>query len=124
MLSLVFHQLHRLALLVTLAVALTATGFAHRIAAPDQASNIALAFALANGATAADFCGDGMPGDSHAKAPCLACQIAGTAALPAAPAVLQDLDLVALSRVTAPCESRAVARRLDLSHAPQGPPTV
>lgn len=122
MLTQTLHQLHRLALLVTLAVALTATGFAHQIAGPDQAA--AQAFALANGATAADLCGDGTFGDSHADARCLACQIAGTADLPAKSGALADLEFAFLSRSPAPRESRAVARRLNLSHAPQGPPVA
>jgi hypothetical protein len=124
MLTHLLHHLHRLALLVILAVSLTATGFAHQIKAPDQAADQALAFALANGATAADFCGDDMSGESHADARCLACQIAGTAALPAASGALSELEFALLSRGPAPRESRAVARRLNLSHAPQGPPVA
>lgn len=122
MLTQLLHQFHRLALLVTLAVALTATGFAHHIPAADQAA--AQAFALANGATAADLCGDATPGESHADARCLACQIAGTAALPPALGALSDVDFTALSRSPAPRESRAVARRLNLSYAPQAPPVA
>jgi hypothetical protein len=122
MLTHLFHQLHRLALLVALAVSLTATGFAHQIEAPDQAA--AKAFALANGATAADLCGNGTSGDSHADARCLACQIAGTAGLPPASGALSDLDFALLSRGPTPQESRAVARRLNLSYAPQAPPVA
>jgi hypothetical protein len=115
-----FVLFRRLLLLVALAVSLTATGFAHRMPSPQDQS---LALALANGVLPADFCGeapDGMPADPH----CLACQIAGTADLPAPEAVRIDLDLAVLVRVVAPRESPVPLRRLDHAHASQGPPVV
>jgi hypothetical protein len=121
MLTRTLHQLHRLALLVALVVALVATGFAHRVPAPQDE---ALAFALANGVPLAEFCGDDLDGDGHRDPNCAACQIAGTADLPAASGGLQDLEFAVLARVTAPRESRATVHRFDLAHAPQGPPAA
>ncbi|AZL60255.1 hypothetical protein EI545_16350 [Tabrizicola piscis] len=121
MLTRTLHQLHRLALLVTLTVALVATGFAHRMATPQDE---ALAFALANGVPLADFCGDDLDGDGHRDPHCAACQIAGTADLPAATLTLIDLELAVLAQVIAPRESRARARVLDPANTPQGPPAA
>lgn len=120
MVALALIRLHRLVLLACLAVALTATGFAHRVAGPQDE---AMAFVLAMGALPADFCGDG-PDGSPSGGSCLACQIAGAADLPPAAAALIDLDLAFVATVVAPRETRAAARVLDPGHSPQGPPTV
>lgn len=121
MLGKAFLSLHRVLLLAALTVALVATGFAHRT---PSAADQALVVALANGATLADLCADGEAGDQHQGPGCLACQIAGAADLPPMPGDLQRLDLVFLATVTAPRESRVALRVLDLSNAPQGPPTA
>ncbi len=84
----------------------------------------ALELAMANGMTAADLCGDKAPGKPHADPHCLACQIAGTADLPAALGDLQKLDLVFLATVAAPRESRLVPRVLGPANTPQGPPVA
>jgi hypothetical protein len=114
-------RMHRLALLVTLTVALVATGFGHRMPAPQDE---ALAFALANGATLADFCGDDVDGDGVRDPHCLACQIAGAADLPSGTQSLIDLELAFVAATVAPRESRALARVLDPANAPQGPPAA
>ncbi len=98
MLTQTLIRMHRLVLLVSLTVALVATGFGHRMPAPSDA---ALAFALANGATAADFCGDDLDGDGVRDPHCLACQIAGTADLPTTTQSLIDLDLAFVARTVA-----------------------
>ncbi len=121
MLTQTLIRMHRLVLLVSLTVALVATGFGHRMPAPSDA---ALAFALANGATAADFCGDDLDGDGVRDPHCLACQIAGTADLPTTTQSLIDLDLAFVARTVAPRESRALARVLYLANTPQGPPVA
>lgn len=121
MTSLGFKNLRRMVLLAILTLALVATGFAHRM--PDKNSQ-ALELALASGLTAADLCGDAVPGSSHGKQDCQACQISGTADLPHGLGDLQDLDLVFLATITAPRESRLVARVLDPSNSPQGPPVA
>lgn len=113
-------HLHRAVLLTVLAVALVATGFAHRMPTPQDD---ALVFALANGATLDDFCGD-QPGTGVKDPHCLACQIAGTADLPRAQGLLVDLELAFVARVIAPRESRAIARALDPANSPQGPPAA
>jgi len=115
-----FISLRRLAILVALAVSLTATGFAHRApAAQDQA----LALAYAMGAGLEDFCGDGP--DGHPRgADCLACQITGTADLPVVANLLIAADLAFVARVVASQESRALIRARDPAHSPQGPPTA
>ncbi|MBL9053299.1 MAG: hypothetical protein JNN02_06170 [Tabrizicola sp.] len=113
--------LRKWALMALLTVALVATGFAHRM--PSQEDQ-ALELAVANGLTAADLCGDTTPGKAHAGPHCLACQIAGTADLPPDLSDLQDLDLVFLATISAPRESRLVARVLDPANSPQGPPAA
>lgn len=113
--------LQRALLLLALTVALVATGFAHRL---PSAADQSLAVVLANGATLDDLCADGGAGDQHQGPGCLACQIAGAADLPPASGGLHKLELVFLAAVIAPRESRAFSRVLNLSHAPQGPPTA
>jgi hypothetical protein len=114
-------SLHRALLLLALTVALTATGFAHRMPAADDE---ALAFALANGVTLADLCAGDLDGDGQRDVHCMACQIAGSADLPPATPGLIDLELAFVARVIAPRESRAVAAVLDPAHTPQGPPVA
>lgn len=111
----------RMALLAVLTVALVATGWGHRAAAP---SSDQLAFMAATGASVADLCGEQGPGDRHGDPLCQACQISGGADLPAPLAVLAKLDLSAAPVLLQPATEVFVARVLDLSHAPQGPPTV
>lgn len=114
-----------MALLALLTVALTATGFAHRMpAVTDQAQAEAVAFLLANGGGIADICGNGFPGSETKTPSCLACQIAGTADLPALAQGLIDADLAFIARVVAPRESRALLRVLDVANTPQGPPVA
>ena len=113
--------LHRVLVLVALTVALTATGFAHRMPTADDE---ALAFAIANGVTLADLCAGDRDGDGQRDVHCMACQIAGSADLPPATPGLIDLELAFVAQVVAPRESRAVAAVLDPSHAPQGPPVA
>lgn len=110
-----------MALLALLTLGLVATGFAHRMPSPDSQ---ALELALANGLTAADLCGDTVPGQPHADPHCLACQIAGTADLSSAMGDLQKLELVFLSTISAPRESRLAPRVLDPANTPQGPPVA
>jgi len=113
--------LHRALVVVALTVALIATGFGHRMGVQQDE---ALAFAVANGLTAADICGDDMGGGSLGGAGCLACQITGSADLPPAAKGLIELDLAFVATVIAPRETRAVVRVLDPGHSPQGPPAV
>lgn len=114
------RMLHRVVLLAALTVALVATGFAHRLQA-DQ--DEALAFALQNGISLSDICGD-MGKGLHAGAECQACQIAGTADLPPATGARIDLELVFAAEVVAPLETRAILHRSDPAHRPQGPPVA
>jgi hypothetical protein len=113
--------LHRAVLIGAFAVALIATGFAHRMPSPQDE---ALAFALANGAALADFCGDETVAGSKGGAHCLACQIAGSADLPIATGALIDLELAFVATVIAPREDRVLQRILDPAHSPQGPPAA
>ena len=120
MLVRVILSLHRAMLLATLFVALVATGFAHRMPTPQDE---ALAFALANGASLADICGDS-GGDDHRGGECLACQISGSADLPPAAQTLIDLELAFHAAVIASRESRAQGRVVDSANRPQGPPVA
>lgn len=115
-------RLHRLALLVALALALATPGMSHRMLTPQQ--DAALAFALANGASPADFCGDDLAGGGAHGEDCQVCQIAspvGLALITGRPVALRP---VVATRVTAPRESRALRRILDPANAPQGPPVA
>lgn len=113
--------LHRVVLVAALTVALVATGFAHRMPGPQDE---ALAFALANGASLADICGDDLGGADHRASDCQACRIAGSADLPPASQTLVDLNLAFHAAVVAPRESFAQARVIDLANRPQGPPVA
>jgi hypothetical protein len=113
------HHLHRGLILAALTIALVATGFAHRM--PTQQDD-ALAFVIANGGLS-DICGE-VPGDSHATADCLACQISGTADVPHQAQTLIDLELAFEAAVITPRESRALSRVFDPANRPQGPPVA
>ena len=114
-------SLHRVVLLAALTVALVGTGFAHRVAAPQDD---ALAFALANGISLADICGDDLDAGRHAGAECQACQIAGAADLPPLTGVRIDLELAFHAAVVAPREVRSILHAPDPAHRPQGPPVA
>jgi hypothetical protein len=121
MLAKAFLSCHRALVLLAVMVALTATGFAHRV---PFAEDDAAAYALANGVPLADLCAGDLDDDGQRKASCLACQITGSADLPPASPGLIDLELAFVARVISPRESRAVATVLDPSHAPQAPPVA
>jgi hypothetical protein len=114
-------RVHRTLILAVLAVALVATGFAHR--APSQTENAVAAILLAGGSLA-DLCGDRGPDSAPGHADCLACQITAAADLPPATGAVLDLAHVMLAKVAAPRADCAIPRRLDPAHGPQGPPTV
>ena len=113
------HLLRRLALLTVLAVALVATGFAHRL--PHAADADLQAFVLAGGDLGAlcDDLGD-TGGSSHPDCP--ACQIVGAADLPPATPALRDANLVFIAQVIAPRESRAVRGVRDPARGLRAPP--
>lgn len=115
-----FHALHRVALLVALTVALVATGFAHRVQADQEE---ALAFALQNGVSLSDICGD-MGKSLHPGTECQACQIAGAVDLPKLTGPRIDLELAFQAEVVAPREVRALVHPVDPAHRPQGPPVA
>lgn len=114
-------SLHRVVLMAALTAALVGTGFAHRIAAPQDE---ALAFALANGISLADICGDDLKGAAHSGADCQACQIAGAADLPPRMGSPIDLELAFQAAVVEPLETRATLDWPDPAHRPQGPPVA
>ena len=115
-------SLHRVALVAAIAIALLATGFAHRM--PTAAEDGALAYALQNGISLNDLCG-GDPGQSaHPGSECQACQITGAADLPPLTGVRIDVELAVQAAVVAPLEVRGAARTSDPAHRPQGPPVA
>lgn len=79
------------ALVALLVVALVTSGFAHRIASPDDQA--ALAFAQAFGVDASEICGG--PGEKSAGKGCEACRLHAVTSLPQAPVrlVLAELSL-------------------------------
>ncbi len=115
-------SLHRAALVAAIAIALVATGFAHRM--PTAAEDGALAFALQNGISSGDLCG-GDPGKSpHPGSECQACQITGAVHLPPLTGVRIDVELAFHAAGIAPLEIRGAARSIDPAHRPQGPPVA
>lgn len=112
---------HRVVLLAALTVALVGTGFAHRISA---SQDDALAYALANGLSLADICGDDLDGGAHAGTDCQACQITGAADQPPLTGIRINLELAFHTAVVAPLELRAILRTPDPAHRPQGPPVA
>ncbi len=121
----VLHFLQRALLLVALTVALIATGFAHRMpTAQDVAQDGALAFALANGADASDFCGGVAGGDRAGALHCPACQITASADLPPHAGRLVAAELAFHAQVIAPRVILARRGVLDPAHTPQGPPVA
>lgn len=115
----ILSRIRQAVLLLALAVSLTATAYAHRTAAPQDA---ALAFALANGATLADICAGDLDGDGVRDVHCLACQIAHSVDLPPATLGTVKLELAIPTRLLAPQAARAPVRVVDPAHRPQGPP--
>lgn len=113
-------SLHRTLLFAVLTFALVATGFGHRMQADRDE---ALAFALQNGVSLSDICGDLGKG-AHPGTDCQACQIAGAVDLPPRAGVQIDLELAFHAEVILPREARALARRADPAHRPQGPPVA
>jgi hypothetical protein len=115
----VFAPFQRLFLVAAVTLALAATGFAHRVAAPEDAS--LQAFLLAGGDVGdlcADTDGDGLP--DHGDCP--ACHIMAAVDLPSATLGLRDADLVFVAAVVAPRESRAVRAVLDPARGMRAPP--
>jgi hypothetical protein len=117
----VILRLHRAALFALVTLALVATGFAHRMPAPQDD---ALALALASGFSLADICGDDLGGTDHGGGDCLACQITGSADLPPAHLPLIDLELAFHAAVVAPRETAALPAVLGPANQPQGPPVA
>lgn len=117
----VLMTLHRVVLFATVLVALVATGFAHRM--PDV-SDDAIEYALQNGISLSDLCGDDLEKSSHSAATCEACQITCASDLPPLTGMAIDLELAFHASVIAPREVRALPSSSDPAHQPQGPPAA
>jgi hypothetical protein len=114
-------NLHRSAVVAAIAIALCATGFAHRL---PSVQDTALVAALEVWGSSGDFCGTDSSGRAHHPDVCLACQVIGSALLPPlADAALSWVPPM-LVKVSAPRENRSVVRVLDVSRASQGPPAA
>ena len=100
---------------------MTATSYAHRITLPQDDG---LALILSLGATAADLCADDLGDDGHPPAPCLACQISGSADLPGHVGMLVALDHACHLPLIAPGETLVLTRVQGLANRPQGPPSA
>jgi hypothetical protein len=114
-------SLRQALLLIVVTIALTATGFAHRM--PSQGDE-AVAYALANGLTVGDLCAGDLDGDGLHDPHCPACQIAGSADLPPMSMTVIALALAFHAQVIAPRETRGGRRILDPGHSPQAPPVA
>jgi hypothetical protein len=112
--------LHRVALFAALTVALMATGFAHRM---PNAQDEAVAFALQNGVSLSDICGDLGTGP-HVGPDCEACRIAVAADLPPLTGTRIDLKLAVQAEVLAPRAAPTLVSAADPAHRPQGPPVA
>lgn len=115
-----FPDLRRLAALCLLALALAATGFAHRTPSAQEPA-LQSAWLMAGG-NWSGFCGEpGSDGQrSHVKCP--ACQLTGAADLPTAPAMAQG-GMPRLLAVLAPPAAEAPPRPvLDPAHGSRAPP--
>lgn len=114
-------RLKGLAVLAIVAVALVATGFAHRIPSADDLDRQAYVALVGD---LGDLCADA-DGDGRLDHPdCPACHIAGGLVLPGALAALRDADLPRMAVVFAPRESRAVRAVLDPARGMRAPPLV
>lgn len=110
----------RLVLLLVLATALVALGFAHRMPVIKDAE---LAAYVQLGGDLADLCGADMDGDGRAdQGDCPACHIVAAAMMPANSLSLHDADLILIATVVAPRESRAVRTVLDPARGMRAPP--
>lgn len=114
------HGLCRMAALCLLTLALLATGFAHR--APSAQDNaLQSAWAMAGGnwsGICGDIGGDGAP--AHVKCP--ACQLAGSADLPPAPAESHKAAPRLLVVLVVPAPEAPVHPVLDPAHGSRAPP--
>ena len=114
-------SLHRVLLLLALTVALTATGFAHRMPTDQDG---ALAFALANGADASDFCGGAVGGDRAKTLHCPACQIMARGDIPPESTTMINMEFAFHAPVRAPRLALAFRSIQDPAHRPHGPPVA
>lgn len=111
--------IHRLFLIAALGVALIASALSPR--APDAEDAALHAFVLAGGSMAelcADTDGDGLPDHDD----CPACRLVAPAMVPQVIPALGAADLVVVSKVLAPRESRAVRAVLDPARGTRAPP--
>ncbi|SEN09013.1 hypothetical protein SAMN04488103_10389 [Gemmobacter aquatilis] len=114
-------RLKGLAILAIVAVALVATGFAHRIPSADDLDRQAYVALVGD---LGDLCGD-VDGDGRLDHPdCPACQIVGGLVLPGTLAVLRAAELPRGTVRAAPRESRVVRAVLDPARALRAPPLV
>jgi hypothetical protein len=121
MLTRTVMRCHRMVIVAVLTLALVASAWGHRM---PEVSDQARAFMAATGATTADFCGGTGQSDRHADPLCQACQIAGGVDLPPPAGALLDVELVLLTAMPAPRESRFEPRTQDTFRVPQGPPVA
>lgn len=113
-------SLMRLALVLTIACGLAATGFAHRVTAATD--DPAVAAFLAAGGTLADLCGPAADDAATPRTGCPACQLVAIAALPdPAPAAT---PLRRTAQAAWPCRDGTAGRALHrtFATAPRGPP--
>lgn len=114
------HGLCRMAAFCLLTLALLATGFAHRApSAQDKALQSAWAMA---GGNWSGICGDAGDDGAPAHVKCPACQLAGSADLPPAPASVQDTVPRLLAVLATPAPEAPVRPVLDPAHGSRAPP--
>ncbi|MFP1645773.1 hypothetical protein [Pontitalea aquivivens] len=114
-------SLSGLAVVVAVAFALLATGFAHRAPTVDDA--LLEAYALSYGSVET-LCGD-IDGDGVAdRSACSACRIVGVTNLPVADLSLRDADLIVIATVVAPRANRAARMVRDPALGLRAPPAA
>lgn len=113
-------DLRRMAALCLLTLALLATGFAHR-APSAQDDALQSAWALSGG-NWSGICGDATGDGQRTHVKCPACQLAGAAGLPPAPAAAHGVAPRLVAVLAAPAAEAPVRAVLDRAHGSRAPP--
>ncbi|WP_417249478.1 hypothetical protein [Celeribacter sp.] len=115
----VSHNIHRVAVVALLTVALVATAFAHRLSNPSDP--VFEAYVIAGG-DISDLCGGSGSGGQTTHSDCQACHIIGSVLLPDHLPSRVEADYIFVATVIAPQERRAIRAVLDPARGVRAPP--